>query len=76
MKRDRLFSVVLCIILGNLAYYIWTAIGALIDNPTHYRIYFFLVADIVAIVGVFWYIRTYLKGRKLAKRQETKKDAQ
>ena len=73
VKKDRLFTIVLCIILGNLAYYIWTAIGLLIDSPTHYRVWFFLIADITAITGVFWYIRTYLKGRKIAKQQEQDK---
>lgn len=70
VKRDRIFVFVTAAVLGNVAFFVWTAIGWLIEDPTQYTAWFYLVADIVALLGVFYFIRTYLKGRKLTKRRE------
>ena len=76
VKRDRIFVFVTAAIMGNVAFFIWTAIGWLIDDPTQYRVWCLLAADVVGLWGVFYFIRTYLKGRKAAKQREKElKDA-
>ena len=73
VKRDRIWVIVTAILLGNVAFFLWSAIGWLIEDPTQYKIWFLLTADMVALAGVFYFIRTYLKGRKIAKQQEQDK---
>lgn len=74
MRRDRLLTIVLAIVLGNLAYYLGTVITRLTDTPQSAFLWALLVADIIAILGVFYFIRTYIKGRKLAKQKPADTD--
>lgn len=70
MKKDRGTFVILALILANLGVWAGFTISALCNNPASLWIWARLIADVVAIIALLWLMRTYMKGRKIAKQQE------
>ena len=67
MKKDRILVITLAIVLGNLVYSLHRIINQISLDYSRLGYWALLFADVLAIVGVFYFIRTYLKGRKIAK---------
>lgn len=74
MKKDRVFVIVIGILLANLA--LWTAgiISSLAEEPDNMTFWAYLVADTVAIVGALWLFRSYRRGRKRVRELERMHD--
>jgi protein-S-isoprenylcysteine O-methyltransferase Ste14 len=70
MRRDRIFAIVMVVVLGNLCFYLMQVIYALTMYPTSFWLWSMLVADSVGIIGTLWFMRTYRKARKAAKQKE------
>ena len=68
IKKDRLFVIVIAIIVANLSYQlidilIWIFIG----NYKDFFIWALAIADIIGIVGALWLVRSYRRGRRANK---------
>jgi hypothetical protein len=72
VKRDRIFIFVTAAVLGNLVYCLSRIINQISLNYSNLGYWALLIADALAIVGIFYFMRTYLKGRKIAKLKESK----
>ena len=74
IKRDRIFVIVLAIIIANLAFLLITTANELFDQKLwlsfgHWAL---IIADIIAIVGAFWLLQSYRRARKIAKEKEAR----
>ena len=69
-SQDRVFILVLAVIGGNIAGWTIRILQLISANPTSPALYSYLVADIVALVGVLWLVRHYRLNRRLAKQQD------
>jgi Mn2+/Fe2+ NRAMP family transporter len=58
-NKDRIFILVMAIILGNLAYFLARVIGMIIGDVTLFQVWMLIIANIVAIVAVLWLMRSY-----------------
>ena len=74
MKRDKLWEMILGIILGNLGWMCVKLINTLLVVPTSIYLWGLLAANAVAIFGVFWLFRDYKRRLRAAK--EAKKDVE
>ena len=74
MKKDRIFVIVIGVLLANLC--LWTAgiISALAEEPTNTTYWAYLIADSFAIFGALWLFRAYRKGRKRVRELERMHD--
>lgn len=64
-KKDRIFIIVMAIIIANLFYILVQLIPYLVlEHPTSFQPYAFAVADIIGIIGVLWLIREERKRRR------------
>ena len=70
MKRDRLWEIVIGLVLGNLAWMCVKLINTLFAYPRSFYIWGLLAANIVAIVGVFWLFRDYKRRLRAAKKEK------
>ena len=66
-SRDRIYVLGLAIVGGNLAGWGINVIRLLVANPDSTTLWSYLAADIVAFIAVIWLVRSYRKGRRLAK---------
>jgi len=76
MKKDRIFVIVIGVLLANLA--LWTAgiISSIVDEPDNITLWSYLIADCVAIYGALWLFRSYRKGRKRVRELERRQEEQ
>jgi len=71
IKRDRVFIIVLGIILANLVYYFAVTITFLPHNLTSIWHWAIVIVNGVAIGGCLWLLRTYRRMIKIAKETES-----
>jgi type VI protein secretion system component VasK len=69
-KKDRIFVIVLGIVLANLAYQLAGVLMHLTAQVTSIQGWAVLTANVIAIAGVLWLLRSYRKGRKFEKAKE------
>ena len=73
-RRDRIFVLVLAIILVNLVFWTASAITTVSTHPASAWAWSYLIAHFIAVVGTLYLMRSYFRGRKLAKRMEREQD--
>ena len=61
MKRDRLYELILALVLISLGLGLGKFLPNAINNPSNYRLWFVVAADVVAIFGVFKLLTDYLR---------------
>ncbi len=67
-KKDRLFIIVMAIIIANLAYILFQIIPYLVAGGyTNIQIWALLLSNTVGIVGAFWLVRQERKRRRIEK---------
>ena len=66
MKRDRVYEVVLAIVLISLGLGTGRFLTAILTNTGDSRSWFALIANAVAIFGTFWLLKDYLRRLKEA----------
>ena len=69
MKRDRIFIIVLAIILANLVFIIGGAVNTLASNITSWGAWALLIADLSALIGALWLLRSYRRRIVYAKKE-------
>lgn len=69
MKKDRIFVIIIGLVLANLAYFFAGTMASIVDEPDVIGHYFWLAADGFAIFGALWLFKTYRKGVKSAKKE-------
>jgi hypothetical protein len=69
LKRDRIFVIVIAVVVANLAYgLISTLLGiALSGLWASSAKWLLVVADVVGIAGALWLLNTYRRGRRNVK---------
>lgn len=72
MKKDRIFVIVIALILANLVYFFTDAFVNATNNPSSVWRWTLLVADGVAIYGALWLFRSYKKGVRIGKKEAEK----
>lgn len=70
MKHDRLYEIVIALILANLGYFCSKIVIALMIDVRSIYAWGMLLANIVAIIGALWLFRDYKKRLKAAKKAE------
>ena len=71
VKKDRIFVIVLGLILVNLILFIGATAGALLSMPTSTWLWAILTANIVATLGVLVLLKAYRRGRRIEKEAQT-----
>lgn len=75
-KKDRIFIIVMAIIVGNLTYMLINMLLYLIiEDPTNVRGWAYTFTNIIGIIGALWLVREERKRRRIGKEkgaQETK----
>ena len=69
MKKDRMFVLVMGVVMVPLVLSTAARISSLVANPTHFGIWCWFIANIVAIIGWFWLFREYKRGIRRARRE-------
>lgn len=69
-KKDRLYGLILAIVLGNLGYLLAGALTSLWYNPQLLQLWALVFANIIAIVGLLWLMRDYIRKRKREREAE------
>jgi hypothetical protein len=64
MKRDRIYEVVLAMVLISLGFGMGKFLPAAFDKPHDSHLWFVVIADAVAVFGVMWLLRDYLRRLK------------
>lgn len=76
IRRDRIYFVILSVILANVTIWLGYGITTVYHNPASAWYWARLIVDIVALIAILFLMRTYMKGRKIAKQREKElKDA-
>lgn len=70
MKHDRLYEIVIALILANLGYFCSRIVIVLMIDVRSIYAWGLLLANAVAILGVLWLFRDYKKRLNAAKRKE------
>lgn len=70
MKHDRLYEIVIALILANLGYFCSRIVIVLMIDVRSIYAWGLLLANAVAICGVLWLFRDYKKRLNAAKRKE------
>lgn len=70
VKRDRIFVIVMGLVLANLTYWLAGCLMTLIANVTSAWHWAVTLADLTAIIGVLWILRSYKQGRKEARDEQ------
>ena len=78
VKKDRLFVLILALVIANLSYQLIKTLLALqIYISCCIRASIFLMvlalANVVAIIGVLWLLQNYRRRRRIAKEEESNK---
>lgn len=69
-KRDRVFVLVLAVVVANLAYQLIRGIITATSGQGNLLWWgFMILVDIIAIVGAFWLLQEYRKSRRQNKQQ-------
>ena len=69
-KKDKLFVLILGIVLVNLVYYFAGNLYYLPKNITSFYFWTVLIANGIALWGVLFLLRQYRRNRKIAKEAE------
>ncbi len=69
-KKDRIFVITMGLVLTNLVYWFSYYLSRMMISWASAFYWALLLADITAIIGVLWLLRTYKKGRKIEKEKE------
>lgn len=69
VSRDRVLVIVLALVVANLTFWLGSIISYIWQHPTNAFSWALAIADVVAIIGTFYLMRTYLRGRKIAKKK-------
>ena len=64
--RDRIFILVMALIVANLTVWLIVTLIGLFGNPASGWLWVMTVVDILAIVGSLWLIRNYRKARRIS----------
>ena len=70
MKKDRIFVLVMAVVVANLAINAGLTAGSIVAEPTAYGLWLRLVAQAVALIGSLWLLRSYRRARRIAKEHE------
>lgn len=70
MKKDKIFILVLGVILANLVFQFAGYLAAIFERPMSVELWSLLIANGVGICGILWLFRVYKKGRKVEKERE------
>ena len=73
MKRDRVFVLVMGIVLVAMTLFTIEVVSALFDNPTSVRLWMFLTITGVGIIAWMWRFREY-KREMRREQDETETD--
>jgi hypothetical protein len=75
MKRDKLYEIVLSIILVSLGMGMGRFLSTIVVYPGDFRSWFAFIANGVAIFGTIWLLKDYLRRLKDGKNEDyTKKN--
>ena len=66
MKRDRVYEIVLAIVLISLGLGMGRFVSAVLTNVNDTRSWFAVVANAVAVFGTIWLLKDYLRRLKEA----------
>jgi len=70
-RKDRLFIIVMAIIIANLTYTLLQVIPYLATGGyANIQAWALVVADIIGITGAFWLVRQERRRRKVVKTEE------
>jgi lipopolysaccharide export LptBFGC system permease protein LptF len=69
MKRDKLYEIVIALILANLGYFCSKIVIGLMINVRSLYTWGLLFANIMAIWGVLWLFRDYKKRLNAARKE-------
>lgn len=72
-KKDRIFIIVLGLVLVNLVYFFAGAVSALVTTR-HFWAGLWVFIDGIAIIGVLYLLRSYKRSRKEAKLEEQRRE--
>lgn len=72
VKKDRIFVIVLGLVLANLVYWFAGYLSVITTNWASAYYWVVLLADLLAIVGTLWLLRTYRRGRKIVRDEQRK----
>lgn len=62
--KDRIFILVMALIVANLSVWLIITLLGLIDNPSSGWLWVMTVVDTLAIIGSLWLVRNYRKARR------------
>jgi len=70
-KKDRIFIIVMAIIVANLTYTLLQVIPYIATGGyTNIQAWALAIVDVIGIVGAFWLIRQERKRRRIVKEEE------
>ena len=74
IKKDRIFILVMVILIASLSFELMNTLQKFssVQNKAHVIILTF--ADIIAIIGAFWLVRSYRRTLRLLKKQQQDKE--
>lgn len=74
LKRDRIFVVVLAIVIANLSYGLITNLLniTLSERWADLSRWLLVIANVIGITGALWLLQSYRRGRRIAKEKETR----
>jgi heme/copper-type cytochrome/quinol oxidase subunit 2 len=73
-KKDKIFILVLVLTVGNLVWQLMSAIYSIANGEwKQMSIWLYVFADIIAVVGILWLLRSYRRSRKAKKDEEESK---
>lgn len=69
--KDRLFIIVLAIVIANISYHLLGTMMVITSGWWTSRwLWFLIVADSIAIAGALWLLRNYRQRRRLEREKE------
>ena len=72
--KDRIFILVMAIILGNLGYFLAKAIGAVIGDTSQLQMWMLAITNIIAIIAILWLMRSYKMRLREMKKEQAEKE--
>ena len=70
-KKDRIFVIIMGLVLANLVFFFAGATNALATAPNLWTVCWVFV-DGIAIIGVLYLLRSYKRARRIEKAEETR----
>lgn len=74
VPKDYIFVIVLALVLVNLTLWLIRLINVLMVNWLSPLVWALTISTVMAIIGVLWLLRSYKRGRKIAKQNENEKE--